>query len=157
MALPLLPAEHILSAFRHLCDVMPGNVDDRLQHLVTSTKRGWAAGCGQPAVDRHFSPSGPTMMSSAGTTGSISRRAGGSLTSISLLHCCSARRTSCPSSACWTYWSLNAVSVGTSGSVTPVSGDVWTRTGRHAAPTRWRRRHCWRSVHMSMDQCFESE
>jgi len=128
--------------------------DACLRCLVMLMKFGWAAGCGQSAVGWHFSPPGSTMMSRAGTTGSISRRAGGSSTSIRLLHCCSASRTSCPPSA---YRYLNAVSVGTSWSVTPVSRDVWTHTGRHTAPVRWQRRHCWRSVHICMDQCVESE
>jgi len=77
----------------------------------TSTRCGWVAGCGQPAVGRHSSrPSGPITMSRAGTTGSINRRAGASLICISLQPCYSARRTSFLSSVSWY---LNAVSVGT--------------------------------------------
>jgi len=91
--------------------------------LLTLTKRGWVAGCGQPAVGRDSShPSGPTTMSRAGTTGSVNRRAGASLTFISLQRCCSTRRISFLSSVSWC---LNAGSVGPRGNVTPGFVAVW--------------------------------
>jgi len=49
MALPLLPAEHIPSAFRHLHDAMPSNVDDRLCRLVTYVDETWVSSRWWPA------------------------------------------------------------------------------------------------------------
>ena len=43
MALPLLPAEHIPSAFRHLHNAMPSNVDDRLHRLVAHVDETWVS------------------------------------------------------------------------------------------------------------------
>jgi len=156
---PLLPAEHIPSPFRHLlCDVMPGNVDNRLRRLVTLMKREWAAGCGQSAVGRHFNPSGPTMMSRAGTTGSISRPPRGSSTSISLLHCCSASSKADIVSLQCILVSERRLRRHQRKRYARVQECLeWTRTGLHTAPVRWRRQLYWRSVHMSMDWRVESE
>jgi len=85
------------------------------------------------------------------TSSSINRRTGASLTSISLLHCCSTRRTSCPSSA---YWSLNAISVGTSGSVTPVSRDVWICTGRQTVVLLRYVKYCFRSINDAINKKY---